>query len=150
VKLPFPVWQPGGRDFVNGQFILEVRQGFYIFAARFSLISKLAEVIMGIQKQFSSLDALLTQSPVPVLVDFTTEFCGPCRMMNPILEQVQSMLKSRLQIVKLDSEKYPELSHTYRVHALPTLILFKGGKAVGRMEGLIPPERLLEWLQPLI
>jgi thioredoxin len=105
---------------------------------------------MGALKQFSSFEELLLSSSVPLLVDFTTELCGPCRMLGPILEQVQSQLKNKLQIVKIDSEKYPQLAQKFQVHALPTLLLFKRGQLVDRMEGLMPPEKLLARLKPLL
>lgn len=105
---------------------------------------------MAIKKQFDSFEDLLTQSPVPVLVDFYSVLCGPCRMMDPILAQVQASLKNRLQIVKIDSEKYTDLASRYHIHALPTLMLFKQGQPVTRIEGVVPPEELIDRLKPLI
>jgi thioredoxin len=105
---------------------------------------------MGVRKQFASFEELINHSPLPILVDFNTHLCGPCRMLNPILEQVQARLKHKLQIVKIDSEQYPALSHQYQIHALPTLLLFKQGQLIDRFEGLIAPEKLLERLKPLL
>jgi thioredoxin len=105
---------------------------------------------MGVRKQFASFEELLNYSTVPILVDFNTELCGPCRMLSPILEQVQARLKHKLQIVKIDSEQYPDLSHRFQIHALPTLLLFKNGQLVDRFEGLMAPEQLLERLKPLL
>jgi thioredoxin len=105
---------------------------------------------MGALKQFNSFEELLQSSTVPLLVDFTTELCGPCRMMGPILERVQAQLKTKLQIVKIDSEKYPHLSQQFQIHALPTLLLFKRGQIIDRMEGLMPPEQLLARLKPFL
>lgn len=105
---------------------------------------------MSAKKQFTSFEELLSGSKLPILVDFYTEWCGPCRMMGPILEQVQSALKSKLQVVKIDSEKYAQLSGRYHIQALPTLILFKNGQPIDRIEGVLAPEDLIERLKPLV
>jgi thioredoxin len=105
---------------------------------------------MSAKKQFKSFEDLLANSPVPILVDFYSDWCGPCRMMGPILEQVQAALKSKLQVVKIDSEKYAQLSGRYQIHALPTLILFKNGQPIHRIEGVLPPEDLIEQIKHLV
>jgi thioredoxin len=91
---------------------------------------------------------MLLGSDVPVLVDFYADWCGPCQMMVPILEQVNSQLKDRLRIVKIDTEKYTELASQYRIEALPTLVLFKQGKPVDKIEGVMQAAQLVQHLQP--
>jgi thioredoxin len=103
---------------------------------------------MAVKKQFSSFPDLLTNSPVPVLVDFYATWCGPCQMMAPILEQVGAQLKNRLQVIKIDTDKYPGLASQYQVYALPTLVLFKNGQSVERFEGVVQVSQLLQHLQP--
>jgi thioredoxin len=105
---------------------------------------------MAVKKQFSSFDDLLSGSDVPVLVDFYATWCGPCQMMVPILEKVNAQLKGRLQVVKIDTDKYPQLASQYQVHALPTLVLFKNGQPVDRIEGVLPVEQIVQRLQSFV
>ena len=101
---------------------------------------------MAVKKQFSSFQDLLENSPVPVLVDFYATWCGPCQMMSPILEQVGANLRDRLQIVKIDTDKYPGLASQYGIEALPTLVLFKNGQPADRIEGVLQAPQLVQRL----
>jgi len=103
---------------------------------------------MATKKQFNSFEEMLSGSDVPVLVDFYADWCGPCQMMVPILEQVNNQLKDRLRIVKIDTEKYTELASQYGISALPTLVLFKQGKPVDKIEGVMQAPQLVQHLQP--
>ncbi|HEY9832705.1 MAG TPA: thioredoxin [Stenomitos sp.] len=105
---------------------------------------------MAVKKQFGSFEDLLSGSDVPVLVDFYATWCGPCQMMAPILDQVNAQLKGRLQVVKIDSDKYPQLASQYQIHALPTLVLFKNGQPVDRIEGVLPAEQIIQRLQGVV
>jgi thioredoxin len=105
---------------------------------------------MAVKKQFSSFPELLSNSDVPVLVDFYATWCGPCQMMAPILEQVNNVLKGRLQVVKIDTDKYPQLASQYQIYALPTLVLFKNGQPVERFEGVVAADQLVQQLQSVI
>jgi thioredoxin len=105
---------------------------------------------MATKKQFNSFEEMLSASDVPVLVDFYAEWCGPCQMMVPILEQVNAQLKDRLRIVKIDTEKYTDLASQYEIHALPTLVLFKQGQPVERIEGVRQAADLLQHLKRII
>jgi thioredoxin len=102
---------------------------------------------MATQQQFGSFQEMLSGSDVPVLVDFYATWCGPCQMMANILEQVNGQMKDRLRIVKVDTDKYPALASQYGVQALPTLVLFKQGQAIDKIEGVLPSERLIQRLQ---
>jgi len=101
---------------------------------------------MAVKQEFSSFADLISGSETPVLVDFYATWCGPCQMMAGILEEVKKSLGDRLKVVKIDSDKYPDLATEYQVNALPTLILFKQGKQVDKIEGVLPPDRLQERL----
>lgn len=103
---------------------------------------------MATKQQFSSFADLLAQSDRPVLVDFYATWCGPCQMLAPILEQVNSQLSDKLKVVKIDTDRYPQLASEYQIHALPTLLLFKQGQAVDRIEGVLVAEQLIQRLQP--
>ncbi|KAH9620322.1 hypothetical protein KSS87_001145 [Heliosperma pusillum] len=84
------------------------------------------------KQTFSSFDELLMNSEKPVLVDFYVTWCGPCQLMVPILEKVSATLDDKVQVVKIDTEKYPALANKYKIEALPTFILFKNGEPFDR------------------
>ncbi|NET55074.1 MAG: thioredoxin [Symploca sp. SIO2E6] len=105
---------------------------------------------MAVTKQFTTFQDLLSGYDLPVLVDFYANWCGPCQMMVPVLETVNSQLKGKLQVVKIDTDKYPQLASEYQIEALPTLVLFKNGQPVERIEGLLPAEQLLPRLQTML
>ncbi len=102
---------------------------------------------MSTKKQFNSFEEMLSDSDVPVLVDFYADWCGPCQMMTPILDQVNSQLQGRIRIVKIDTEKYPALASQYQVYALPTLVLFKQGNPVDKIEGVMQATQLVQHLE---
>ncbi|MEB3358453.1 MAG: thioredoxin [Synechococcales bacterium] len=105
---------------------------------------------MATKKTFGSFEELLAGSPQPLLVDFYATWCGPCQMMAPILEQVNTQMKDKLRIVKIDTDKYPNIATKHQIHALPTLVLFKDGQPVDRIEGVMPADRLVQRLTPLV
>ncbi len=70
----------------------------------------------------------LISGNVPVLVDFSAEWCGPCKMMAPVLEQLKEKMASKVRILKIDVDKNRELAGRYRIQSVPTLMLFQGGK----------------------
>jgi thioredoxin len=102
---------------------------------------------MSTKKQFGSFQELVAKSDVPLLVDFYAPWCGPCQMMSGILEQVNTQMKQRVRIVKINTENYPQLASQYQVKALPTLVLFKEGEPALRIEGVLPIEKLLQHLR---
>lgn len=81
---------------------------------------------------FKNFDEMLEQLDVPVLVDFYAQWCGPCQMMQPVLEDLASRLDSVARVAKVDTDKSPRLASRYQVEALPTLILFHKGKVIER------------------
>ncbi|MDY6784213.1 MAG: thioredoxin [Cyanobacteriota bacterium] len=102
---------------------------------------------MAVKKQFSSFEDLLNNAQLPVLVDFYATWCGPCQMMAPILEQINAQMNHQLQVVKIDTDKYPRLASKYQIQALPTLVLFRNGQPVDRIEGVLQVPDLVRRLQ---
>lgn len=89
----------------------------------------------------------IIDSKVPVLVDFYAEWCGPCKSLAPILEQVKSELGDTVKIVKIDVDKNHVLAANFRVKGVPTLLLFKDGKQVWRESGVLQKNELIKILQ---
>ena len=84
---------------------------------------------------------------VPVLVDFKADWCGPCKMMIPILKEVKQQLKDEIKIIKIDVDRNQSVAATYQVRGVPTLILFKEGKQVWRQSGVVPVNQLVPLLK---
>lgn len=85
----------------------------------------------------------MIQSPKPVLVDFTAAWCGPCKMMAPILKEVKQDVGDSATIIKVDVDQSPEAAQAYNVQGVPTLILFKEGKILWRQSGVVPKKSLV-------
>lgn len=88
------------------------------------------------------------QSAQPTLVDFYADWCGPCRAIAPIVEEIAHELAGRLKVAKLDVDQNQELALQYGVQSIPTLILFKNGKEVERLIGYMSKSKLLSKIEP--
>ncbi len=77
-------------------------------------------------------------SPIPVLVDFSAEWCGPCKAIAPAVEQLAEELKGRAKVVTIDVDEHTEVASKYGIMSIPALIVFKGGQEVDRIVGAVP------------
>ncbi len=89
-------------------------------------------------------------SKQPVLVDFFAEWCGPCQIQAPIIEELEKEYQDKIKIGQLDVDQSQQTASEYQVMSIPTLVLFKGGKEVGRLMGLQPKSVLKEKLNSLL
>jgi len=99
------------------------------------------------RKSFSE---LIDSPGMPVLVDFFATWCGPCKTMAPILEQVAAQHQGKLRIIKIDVDKNPAVAQQYRVQSIPTLVLFSKGQPVWRQAGVVPAAQIAQVLQPFM
>lgn len=88
------------------------------------------------------------ESGIPVLVDFTAVWCGPCKMLDPIIKQIASDWTGKVKVVKLDVDDNPELAMQYQVMGVPTLMLFVNGEPAQRVTGYQPKDRILAKFNP--
>jgi thioredoxin 1 len=96
----------------------------------------------------ASFESEVVMADKPVLVDFWAEWCGPCRMIAPLLENIADEYANSLKITKLDVDANPRTMMQFGVQSIPTLILFKNGQPVERLIGYMPKERLLSRIKP--
>jgi len=91
----------------------------------------------------------IINSKTPVLVDFSADWCGPCKMLAPLLKQVKHELGDALKIVKIDVDKNQLLSAKYQVRGVPTMLLFKNGDLVWRQSGLLQKQEIIDVVRRL-
>ena len=95
----------------------------------------------------SSFETDVLKATGPVLVDFWAEWCGPCRMIGPALEEIAGDLKGKLTVAKVNIDENPQTPNNYAVRGIPTLILFKNGKPAATLVGALPKSALRQWIE---
>jgi thioredoxin 1 len=97
----------------------------------------MAKIIAGIEFENEVL-----KSELPVMVDFYAEWCGPCKMIAPFLEELSEELTGKAKVVKVDIDKSNDIAATYNIRSVPTLMFFKNGEPIDRIVGMVPKETL--------
>lgn len=92
----------------------------------------------------------VVESEVPVLIDLTAVWCGPCKAIAPLIDQLADAQKGKLKVCKLDIDHNPEVPNNFGVQSIPTLLLFKGGKLVDRRVGAMSKAALENWVAPVL
>ena len=94
----------------------------------------------------ANFDSEVLKADGPVVVDFWAEWCGPCRMIAPALEEISSLMGDKVKIVKLNVDESPKTASKYGVMSIPTLMIFKSGEVAARQVGAAPKLKLQHWI----
>ena len=89
----------------------------------------------------------ITNSISPIIVDFFASWCGPCKMLSPVLENIDEKFGENLKILKVDIDKFPELANKYNIMSVPTLIFFENGEIVRQETGFMLEEKIMEFIK---
>jgi thioredoxin 1 len=98
----------------------------------------------------ATFDTEVKNADLPVLVDFWAEWCGPCRQVAPILEELSSEFAGKLKVVKLDVDSNPGTAQAYNIRGIPSLLLFKNGQVAAQKVGALPKQQLKAWLSDAV
>lgn len=104
----------------------------------------MSQVLAANQQNF---ETEVLKSDTPVLVDFFAEWCGPCKMMSPVIDKIAGEMTGKLKVVKLDTDHSPNIANQYGIMGVPTLILFKDGKPVGKNVGYMNEQALTSFVK---
>lgn len=105
---------------------------------------------MTVKATDASFEQEVLKADVPVLVDFWAEWCGPCRMIGPSLEDISKEMDGKLKVVKLNIDENPQAPSRYNVRSIPTLLLFKNGQVAATKIGAEPKQKLVSWINTVV
>ncbi|MCB1169443.1 MAG: thioredoxin [Leptospiraceae bacterium] len=98
----------------------------------------------------ASFDELIQKHELPVLVDFWAPWCGPCKMVAPVLQELAGQWKGRITIIKINTDEKPDIAARFQITGIPTLILFKNGQPVHRISGALSLEQMKQQFQTFL
>ncbi|MCA9003610.1 MAG: thioredoxin [Planctomycetes bacterium] len=98
----------------------------------------------------ASFDELIQKHELPVLVDFWAPWCGPCKMVAPVLQELAGQWKGRITIIKINTDEKPDIAARFQITGIPTLILFKNGQPVHRISGALSLEQMKQQVQTFL
>jgi thioredoxin 2 len=100
-----------------------------------------------VEAEQTTFHQVVEESPVPVLVDFWAPWCGPCKIVEPVVRQLSNELAGRLKVVRIDTDQAPELGQRFTIRGIPTLMLFDKGEVRDRLTGAVGAPTLRGWLE---
>jgi thioredoxin 1 len=98
----------------------------------------------------SSFDEMVLRASEPVLVDFWAEWCGPCKMIAPFLDELATDMEGKVTVAKVNIDENPQIPRKYGVRGIPTMMLFKGGQVAATKIGALPKSKLYEWVESVL